>query len=111
MAKWGGLAAGVTAPPPPPTLEIPVNERSPQHRRRTWSLKEDSMYTCGVSWIPDDHGKLAVWGGRDTPHSLEKAKQFQTIHPVCQVCKSAGVEERTQGKKKMKRRREAEDDN
>ncbi|XP_078606298.1 uncharacterized protein LOC144878991 [Branchiostoma floridae x Branchiostoma japonicum] len=56
-------------------------------------------------------GMLAVWGGRDTPHSLEKAKQFQTIHPVCQVCKSAGVEERTRGKKKMKRIREAEDDN
>ncbi|XP_078597452.1 uncharacterized protein LOC144873716 [Branchiostoma floridae x Branchiostoma japonicum] len=114
------------------------------------SLKEDSMYTCGVSWIPDDHPlkescyvsralscavpvepyyysarlkapaalrsilPLVCWqcGEEETlPIPLEKAKQFQTIHPVCQVCKSAGVEERTRGKKKLKRRREAEDDN
>ncbi|XP_078583746.1 uncharacterized protein LOC144866263 [Branchiostoma floridae x Branchiostoma japonicum] len=44
--------------------EIPVNERSPQHRRRTWSLREDSMYTCGVSWIPDDHLRESCYVSR-----------------------------------------------
>ncbi|KAI8516352.1 hypothetical protein Bbelb_049330 [Branchiostoma belcheri] len=114
------------------------------------SLKEDSMYTCGVCWVPEDHPlreicyvsralscdrpveqyyystrlkapaalrailPLVCWqcGAEETlPIPVEKMQQFQSVHPVCQVCKSAGVMERTRGRKKMKRRREEEDGN
>ncbi|XP_013398525.1 uncharacterized protein LOC106165000 [Lingula anatina] len=57
---------------------------------------------------------LVCWkcGETDTlPIPREKLEQFQSIHPVCQVCKAAGVEERTRVKRKIKRRREETDEN
>ncbi|CAH1269408.1 Hypp4174 [Branchiostoma lanceolatum] len=55
---------------------------------------------------------LVCWKCGETetlPIAPEKKEEFQSVHPVCQVCKATGVEERTRVKRKMKRRREEVD--
>ncbi|XP_078655716.1 uncharacterized protein LOC144902278 [Branchiostoma floridae x Branchiostoma belcheri] len=54
---------------------------------------------------------LAVWGNRHASHPSRETAVFQSIHPVCQVCKATRVEERTRVKRKLERKgsREEED--